>query len=257
VQLLQRSGRGAVATRAGKAVLARARVIHAELKRIEDDLDELRGDRGGSVIVGVAPAASVLLVPDALVRFRQRYPNGRVRLVEGMSDTLLPMVRDSTLDFAIGRKLPARLDAAVRFKPLHTARMVVACRRGHPLAKAKSLRDLADASWVTFASPGPTRNLVHMYSAAGLPPPRIIVECESYTIGLAVLASTDTLGLLVPQLLGERYAHGFLQQIRIEDLVPRITFGMFTRKDGPLTPAASEMAAAMAAVARQVAKESR
>lgn len=257
VQLLQRSGRGTLITRAGKAVLARARVVQAELKKIDDDLEQLRGERGGSVVIGVAPAASVLIVPEALASFRQRYPSARVRLVEGMSNSLLPMVRDATLDFAVGRKSPAKLDPGIRFKPLHTTRMIVACRRGHPLSGARSVRDLAEASWVTFASTGTGGTLFPMYSAAGLPPPRIAVECESYTIGLAVLASTDALGVLVPQLLEARYAHGFLQQIRIEDPVPSITFGMFSRTDAPLTPAASEMAAAMTTVARRLASTSR
>ena len=254
VQLLQRSGRGAVATRAGKAVLARARVVQAELKNIEDDLEQLRGKRAGSVVIGASAAASVLFVPEALARFRRRYPEASVRLVEGVSDFLLPMVRDATLDFAIGRKSREKLDVAIRFKPLYATQMVIAGRRGHPLRDAKSLRDLAQASWVRFASPGQSGLLARMFSLAGLPPPRIMVHCESYTTGLAVLASTDALGMLVPQLLAKRYAPGFLQEIRVKDAMLSVTFGMFSRTHAPLAPAASVMAAAVTAAARRLAR---
>jgi LysR family transcriptional regulator of abg operon len=254
VQLLARSGRGAVATRAGKAVLARARVVHAELKKIEEDLQELQGGGAGSIVIGVSPAASVQLVPEALVRFRRRYPDASVRLVEGMSEFLLPMVRDASLDFAIGAKPVTPLDSAIRFKPLHVAHFVIVGRRGHPLRGAKSLRDLAQVSWVTFAAPGRNRILLGLYAAADLPPPKIAVGCETYTTALAVLASTDALGLIVPQLLAERYTHGFLEQIRIAEPVPSITIGLFSRTDAPLAPAASEMAAAVTAVARRLAR---
>ena len=257
VQLLLRSGRGAVATRAGKAVLARACVVQAELKNIEGDLEQLRGERTGSVVIGVSPAASILLVPGALARFRRHYTDARLRLVEGVSEFLLPMVRDATLDFAVGPKSLAKLGAAIRFKPLYTARLVIAGRRDHPLRGAKSLGELAQASWIGFAAPGQAGLLARMFSSAGLPPPRMVVQCESYTTALAILASTDALGILVPQLLAERNAHGFLQQIRIQDPVPDMHFGMFTRTDAPLTAAAAAMAEAVTATARGLPRTSR
>lgn len=61
----------------------------------------------------------------------------------------------------------------------------------------------------------------------------------------------------VPQVLAERYAHGFLQQIRIEDPVPSTSFGMFSRTDAPLAPAASAMADAISATARSLTRATR
>jgi LysR family transcriptional regulator of abg operon len=130
---------------------------------------------------------------------------------------------------------------------------IIAGRRGHPLHDAKSLRDLAQASWVRFASPGQRGLLARMFSSAGLPPPRIMVYCESYATGIGVLASTDALGILVP-LLTERYAPSILEQIRIEDPVPSVTFGMFSRTAAPLAPAPSAMAAAVTETARQLTR---
>ena len=171
VQLLQRSGRGAIATRAGKTVLARARVVQAELRSIEHDLAQLRGGRAGALVVGISPAASVLLLPEALVGFRRSYPRAHVRLVEGVSDFLLPMVRDASLDFAVGPRSLTKLDPAIRFKPLCEVEMVITGRRGHPLRGAKHLRDLVEASWVGFAAPGQSGMLARLFSAAGLPSP--------------------------------------------------------------------------------------
>jgi LysR family transcriptional regulator of abg operon len=253
VKLLQRSGRGAIATRAGKAFLARARVIQAEVAKIEEDLNELRGGGGGTVVIGVSPVAAVLLVPEAILRLRRRHPNVRIRLVEGLAHSLIPLVRDETLDFTIGQQGSGKADGAIRFTPFIRVPMIIAGRRGHPLAGAKSLRDLADALWVTFSPPGQGGFLHSMYAAAGLQPPRVMVQCESYASALGLMARTEALGVIVPQLLGEPYTKESLQQIRINDPVPSLTFGIFRRADAPLSPAASAMAEAVAATARELA----
>jgi DNA-binding transcriptional LysR family regulator len=257
VKLLQRSGRGATATQAGKALLTRARVIQAELAKIEQDLDELRGRRGGSVVVGVSPAAAVLLVPEAVQGLRRSAPEVRVRFVEGLAHSLMALVRDETLDFSIALKLNDKPDSAIRFTPLVRVQMIIAGRRGHPLANAKSLRELAEASWITFSQPGREGFVDRSHRAAGLPPPRAVVQCESYASALALMARTDAIGLIVPQLLEEPYCKGALQPIRIREPIPAQTFGIFRRVDAPLSPAASAMAEAVKAAARELARANR
>jgi LysR family transcriptional regulator of abg operon len=257
MKLLQRSGRGAVPTQAGKAFLARARVIHTELAKIEQDLDELRGRRGGTIVIGASPAAVVVLVPEAIMRLRRRYPDARIRLVEGLASSLIPLVRDESLDFTIGQKGLGKPDRAIRFTPLFRTQMVIAGRRGHPLLAAKSVRELADATWVTFTPAGQGGRVESMYSAAGLPPPRVTVQCESYTSALALMARTDALGIIVPQLLGGSNMHASLQHIAIDDPLLGITYGIFRRSDAPLSPAAAAMAEAVTATARQLARASR
>src|SRR5262245_49085319 len=92
VQLLQRNARGAAPTPAGRAFLARARVVQAELRKAADDLQAFQGGREGSVAMGLAPAASMLLVPDAMEHFRRQHPYAHVRIVEGVNTALMPLV---------------------------------------------------------------------------------------------------------------------------------------------------------------------
>jgi DNA-binding transcriptional LysR family regulator len=257
VQLLQRTTRGVLPTRSGLAFLTRARVVQAELRRAAEDLDDIKGERGGAVAFGVSPSAAVLLVPEALVRFRQKYPLAAVRVVEGILQGLLPLLRDETLDFAVGQKPPGKLDPAIRHRPLYRAQLVVAGRRGHPLRAARSLRQLTEASWLMYTPRGQGGVLERVFSAAGLPGPRVIVHCESYAAALALLARTDTLGLVVPQLLAQPYAHGFLQEIEIEEGLPALPVGLFSRSNAPLAPAAAAMAEAVTATARRLARANR
>jgi len=251
VQLLQRNARGAAPTPAGKAFLGRAKVIQTELRKAEDDLEPFRGGALGSVALGIAPAACMILVPDAVQQFRRRYPYAGVRIVEGVYTALVPLVRDETLDFFVGQSPNAKLDGAIAFKPLFRAELAVVGRRGHPLRGAKSLRELAGAAWLMFHPLGTGAVLERALDATGLPLPRPVIQCESYATALALIAKTDTLGLLLPQMTEEPYGQRYLQKFELGG-IPAAVIGMYARAGAPLTPAASAMAQAVTAVARRL-----
>lgn len=254
VQLLQRTTRGVALTRAGKAFLARARAVRSELRKAEEDLECLRGGPEGSVAFGIAPAACMLIVPDAMQQFRRHHPHARVRIVEGVNTALLPLVRDETLDFMIGQKPAAQLDAVLRFRPLFRPELVIAARAGHPLGQSKSVRELTQAQWLMFYAPGTGAMLERLFAGMGGALPRNIVQCESYAVALALLAKTDTLGLVIPQLMSEPYAQKFLRRIEVAESIPGPVIGMYARSDAPFTPAAAAMAQAVTAVARRLAR---
>lgn len=254
VQLLQRNARGAAATPAGKAFLARARVVQAELRKAADDLQAFQGGREGSVAFGLSPSACMLIVPDAMLQFRRQHPHARVRIVEGVGTALVPLVRDETIDFCVSQSPTAKPDDAIEFKPLMRTPLVVVGRQGHPLRAAKSLRELADAPWLMFYPLGSGAMLEKAFTAAGVPMPRTIVHCESYAAALALLARTDTLGLVVSHMLEEPYGQRYLRQIKVQEALPASLLGIYARADAPLTPAASAMAQAVTATARCIAR---
>jgi LysR family transcriptional regulator, regulator of abg operon len=204
--------------------------------------------------MGLAPAASMLLVPDAMLQFRRQRPYARVRIVEGVNTALVPLVRDETLDFCVGQRPTGTLDPALRFKPLLRTALIVVGRQGHPLRAARSLRELADASWLMFYPLGAGGMLEKAFGAAGLAMPRTIVQCESYAAALALLAKTDVLGLVVPQIFEQLQGPWSLRQIEVEEPLPPNLIGMYRRADAPLTPAASAMAQAVTSAARRVAR---
>ena len=104
-QLLTRTSRGVALTAAGRAFVARARVVQGELRKVEEDLAALRGGTEGTVAFGIGPALGLPLIPGAMARFRAERPQARVRIREGMRNALLPLVRDETLDFAVSNSL--------------------------------------------------------------------------------------------------------------------------------------------------------
>lgn len=253
VRLLDRTQHGVVATPVGRAFVARARVIESELRKAEEEIAQFAGGHAGSVAFGVGPTHMILIVPEAVPQFCQKFPSIRVRIVEGPHPPLIRLVRDETLDFALGLRPELKLDSGIVFRPLFRDDFVVAARKEHPLNGARSLARLADARWLTLtprASPG---GLVDQaFSAAGLPGPPSVIECESFNGIVALLAQSDMLTLTTRRLLGTPFARNFLQEIPVAERMPSITHGIYTRADAPLTRAAAALAKAVTQAARQL-----
>jgi DNA-binding transcriptional LysR family regulator len=173
-----------------------------------------------------------------------------VRIVEGLARHLLRSVLEETLDFTMGLRTVAELDPSLRFRPLYRSELVVAARKGHPLRNARSLAELAGADWLstsTFELPGgPVERL---FAAAGLPAPRLAVQCESQNTMVALLGRSDMLGILQRRTLA---AAPVLQEIALTDSMPAVTAGIYTRADTPLTRVAAAMARAATSVARRL-----
>jgi DNA-binding transcriptional LysR family regulator len=253
VQLLRRSVRGIVLTPSGQAFYARARVVQSELRKAEEEASLPGGPDAGSVAFGIGPAVAILVLPEAVKRFRQQFPAARIRLIEGHANVLLPFVRDETLDFVIGLR-GAKPLPGFAFRALYRSELVVVARKGHPLHNARSIAQLADCDWLstgTMAMPGGP--LERLFASPGLPPPRPVMQCQAYTAIVALLAKTDMLGLMQRRLLAEPFARDVLQAIPVVEPMPSVTPGIYTRADTPLTRVASAMAKAVVAAARELA----
>jgi len=253
-RLMLRTPRGVVLTPAGRKFRERARVIEAELRRLDEELAAERGEAEGSVAFGVGPQQCTMLVPESLQAFRRQYPHARVRIIEGVAPGLLGFVRDETLDFCVSMAPATKLDGALTFKPLMRPTLVVAARKGHPLRRAASLHELSDCPWVMYFPLGVGAMLEKAFAGAGASMPRSIVHCESYAVALALLAKTDTLGLMFPQILGDPLLGSQLQQIPVREPIPSPLTGLYARADAPMAPAAAAMAQAITATARRIAR---
>jgi LysR family transcriptional regulator of abg operon len=252
VQLFERNARGLAPTPSGRAFFARARVAHSELRKAEEEAAEAGGSSAGSVAFGISRVALVKIVPEAIARLRRQFPRTHVRVVEGPGSVLLPAVRDETLDFAVGLRPVGKLDRAFRFRPLYRSQLCVVARKGHPLAHARSLPELAGADWLGLPIAGSL--IARLFASAGLPPPQPVVQYESMSTFVSLLATSDMLGVVQRLNVKEPPAREVLQEIPISGAIPSVTIGIFTRADTPLTRLAAAMVKHVTAVARDLAR---
>jgi DNA-binding transcriptional LysR family regulator len=257
VALIRRSTRGVGLTASGTVFLERARVILGEVRRAEDEIRDLKGEATGTVSISVSPAAASLLAPAAIAAFVQRHPEARLRIVEGTPSALLALVRDETLDFAIGNRPGTKLEAGIKFRTLLRVPMVIAGRKDHPLRRAGSLRDLCDVCWVGLYPPGAGGMVERAFASAGLPFPRQYVHCESHTFAFALMSQTDALMPVPANLVGSGSAAPWLAAVPIEDPFPDMMLGMCTRADVRMTPLAASLARTVGETARRLAAASR
>jgi len=157
-RLLHRSTHALKPTEAGLLCYQRARTLLAELRRLEDDLQEQRDEPSGTLRLDCpAPFGRLHLMP-ALAAFIQRYPAVNVELT----------LTDSMVDLQGGR-LGSAVDVALRIGPIENTRLVatvlapqrrVLCaspdylaRRGRP-ADVATLAEHDCLSWSGTLPPG-------------------------------------------------------------------------------------------------------
>src|ERR1700733_3996777 len=99
-KLFHRIGRKAILTEAGAVFLERARKI---LFEVEDAANELKDHPTleRRITVGAIPTLAPFLLPSALTRCRERFPNLQVNIREDFKVTLIRDILEGELDLAL------------------------------------------------------------------------------------------------------------------------------------------------------------
>ena len=256
VQLVQRTAQGILLTRSGRSFLAHARAVQSELRKAGEELADIAG-AGRSVVAFGVSGAGLMLIPDAITHFAREHPAFHIRVVEGAPHALLPLLREHSLDFFIGPKPVDALGPQVKMRPLFRVPLVVAGRSGHPLRRAKTLRELSDASWLLFSATGWGDALLgRAFTAVGLAEPKALVQCESYAAAIALLSRTDALGLIPRQQLADSRLREVVEEIAVSDAIPDLVFAIYFRADASLAAPAVALSRALIAEGRRLASES-
>jgi DNA-binding transcriptional LysR family regulator len=213
--------------------------VLSEVRRARDEVEQLHGGTRGRVVAGLSLAAHVALLPAALKPFRARYPQVQLHLIEGWYPTLEAGLKDGSVDFYVGPQHERSPAPELTQELLFENTRIVIGRRGHPLAHARSLRDLADAEWtttsVTFKAEEELRELFEQH---GLPAPRLAVQSQSALTMMVALANSDLLTMVPVQWTQFTPLSHALAPIPVEEILPAPSIVTVRRAGLPLTPAA-------------------
>lgn len=238
VALFERHATGVVLSSMGKAFLRRAQAVQSELQRARDELEQMRGETHGQLRVCLSTVPHMALLPYALHAFRERYPNVRIEIIDALWPRVEQEVVDGTLDFYVGPLLDRSPTGVVIENLLENQRYIVG-RKGHPLAHATSLAQLADAEWLTSSLTHLDEDeIVPMFTRLGLPAPRLVIKAGSALTFLMVLANSDLLMILPQQWIETYLFKDALQKLDIREPMAAPPICMVHRSGLPLTPAA-------------------
>lgn len=239
VPLFERRARGMILTPMGEAFVRRANAVLSEVRKARDEVEQLHGGTRGRVVAGLSLVAHIELLPAALKPFRARYPQVQLHLIEGWYPTLEAGLKDGSVDFYVGPKHGRAPAAELVQEELFDNTRIVLGRRGHPLARALSLRDLKDAEWattsITFKAEEELRELFEQH---GLPPPRLALQSQSAVTLIVALSNTDLLTMVPIQWTSFAAVSQSLAPIPVREVFPAPSIVMMRRAGMPLTPAA-------------------
>ena len=125
VALLVRHGRGVTLTQRGTLLLKRAEALIRQFEEIRHEILTSEGTYTGHVVIGVPPAAGLLIAPAVFKLFRARWPNATLQFREGVSSLLEEWLLDRRLDIAVLHNPPPM--AEIDVTPVLHERMVLAC----------------------------------------------------------------------------------------------------------------------------------
>jgi LysR family transcriptional regulator, regulator of abg operon len=163
-----------------KGVVRRATAILNDVRRAREEAEQLRGSAVGQLTVGLSIAAHLWLLPRVLEPFRRRFAHVHLHIIEGFYPTLEQGLQDGSVDFYVGPDPGQKLPRVLRKDALFAGRRTVLCRTKHPLARARSLRDLVDAGWITTSiTPTADKELGALFRRYGLSEPTLALRSQS------------------------------------------------------------------------------
>lgn len=242
--LFERGRRGMTLTPAGEAFVRRANLILGDVRRAREEVQQMSGSTQGTVVAGLSFAAHVALLPHSLRRFRKRYPQVFLRLIEGFFPTLEAGLKDGSVDFYAGPRPEAAVSDGFIVETLFNHDMSIVCRAGHPLARTLklnttvSLADLAACEWVTAGTTHLADDeLGAVFEEHRLPPRKIVAQTHSALSLLMTLISSDMLAMVPLQFTDYPLAKGALTSILVKEHLPGPTMVLVRRSGLSLTPA--------------------
>jgi len=244
VPLVHRTARGVNLTPYGQAIVTRGRGISHELDRLREEIEQMRGAQAGNVSLAISPSPAVLLLPQVLKRFQTEFPAIQVKVRESVFPETLQLLREGTVDIAIGAQPPSRKERTSEFitEKLYDNRLVVTGRAGHPLAHARSLSELLSCDWLLHGpAEGPGSLYAPAFRANGLTPPKPMVLSESFISTLTLLEHSDALSLLPERLISHFARAGRLIMLPLREPMPHWDVSMIVRAQTPLTPMAHKL----------------
>jgi len=254
-RLFERHARGVRPTEAGVVVIRLARRMLAELRRAEEELDAVGAAEGGAVAVGVLPVASVGVLPGVLIRLRRTHPTLRVRLQEGRTEELLPLLAAREIDLVVGRLYaPAIPDGFLR-EPMWEEPISVLARDGHPLLRAKSVTApmLAGHELVLpTVSQRVGQEIDQLLALLGLPRD-VALRSSSYGFIRETLLASDAISIMPRSMMVGDLLRGALRVVPLPVPTPPRPAGIIRLAEPAPSPASAAFIDALRAQVAEIA----
>ena len=252
VSLFERLPRGMRPTWYGETMIRHARVALSSLNQAHEELEALKAGRFGQVSVGAITAPGLMLLPPAVALVKQEHPSLRVALQIETSDVLMERLSQGKLDMLVARLFAQHDKTDLRYEVLTEEPVCAITRPGHALLNVANLglRDVVSAGWIVPPTGSVLRHRFElMFQEDGLEAPVNVIETPALLFMTKMLQQSDMVGVVATD-VGRYYAaHGIVSILPMSLPCHMDAFGIITRTDRLLSPAAKVMLKAIKASA--------
>lgn len=257
LRLFDRFPRGMHPTASGAVFVRSARRILAELRRINEDLDLLSSPGGGVVAIGALPVAAAGVLPGVLTRLKAAYPAIRVRLHQGRTEELLPLLASGELDLVVGRLYEPALPDGFEREALWTEPISIVARAEHPIFSSGAAVTVEELRCYDLVLPTITQRvgqeIEHMLALLGIDPATFL-RSSSHGFIREMLHGTDLLSVMPRLMMVGDLLRGTLRMVPLPIPAPDRPAGLILPHGGrALPPAGHAFAECLRAYVTEVA----
>ena len=252
VPLFERLPRGMRPTWYGETMIRHARMALASLNQAHDELNALKTGHFGQVGIGAITSPGLTLLPPAVAQVKQEHPSLRISLDIETSPVLLERLEQGKLDIVVGRLFAEHDKTHLRYEPLTEELICAITRPGHPLlgTSGLTLRDVLAAGWIVPPAGSVLRHRFDlMFQQDGLAPPINTIESSALLFITRMLQQSDMVAVLAADVAHYYASHGIVSVLPLAMPCHMDAFGIITRTDRLLSPAAKVMMKALKQVA--------
>jgi DNA-binding transcriptional LysR family regulator len=233
IPLFRRNGKGVTPTEAGRAVVAQARQLIFDFDRLQEQLNEFRIGKLGTIRLGANVSAMSQYVPDDLASFLQQHADIRVDLTELPSDEIIDRLSDGRLDLGIfAEKQTPNAIQVFRYRS-HRLCVVVQARSKLASRKRVTFDEVSTQPIIGLEGKSTVFQLLNQHATGILNVP---VRVRSYDVMCRFVQSGLGIGIM-PERTGTIYGAAMgLATIALTDDWAQRTLLIGTRSHDTLTP---------------------
>ena len=241
-KLIDRLGREALPTQAGKIVYKYAQKIIQLRNETIQAIENYKGNLAGHLYVGASTIPGTYILPEIIGLFKTQYPTIQVTLKISSSHITAERVIKGNVEFAIiGAKWN---DPGLEWEEIYSDELVLVVHHDHPWAKKKeiSLKSLEKEPFIIRERDSGTQkvmteilekkglNLSHLNIIAEMGSTEAVRQSVKAQIGVAILSRQDVM---------EDLSCGSLAAVAIKGVQFKRPFYLIRRKNRNLSPICS------------------
>lgn len=241
-QLFIRSSRGVRLTPEGEILYRRVKIAVENIQAAEEELARSRTLQEGVVTLAASDVALHCRLLPVLKKYREAYPNIRIRVFNSSSPQAIETLRNALADLAVAT-MPEVLPDDLNAKTVGEIEDIPVCSNAFAFLKGRvlSLKELSEHPLVGLESATATSSYYSSFFARHGLPFQPEIEAASADQILPMVRSGLGIGFLPESFAREDLDNGSVFRVLLDCAIPKRKICLLTPKNRAQSPAAREL----------------